>query len=141
MAEDRDAIGERIRTFREALGLSQEEMAKWIVDLVGAGTRGSRISDWENTPKRHPYVLAAIALLHPDPRPCLKWLREGGTMPPLETLTPPATDVERLERDGRLLLRAAAALRVMNELSGEQPDELTARPFRRPPGASETGSA
>lgn len=133
MADDRDAIGGRIRAFREALGYSQDEMARWIAELVGAGTKGSRISDWENTPKRHPYVLAAIALLHPDPRACLAWLREGpdGAMPPLARPEgPPASDAERLERDGRRLLRAAEALRVLSAVAGaplaEEVQELRA---------------
>lgn len=86
-------LGEKLRAFREALGWKQATMARKLNELVGNDDEvtGTRFSEWENDRKpMNNYILAAIALLHPDnPAGCMVWLRGAvTTMPPIRAMMP-----------------------------------------------------
>lgn len=72
------SLGERIRFYRQTLGLSQLELAR----LVGSG-RAATVSNWERdqtTPERG--TLRTLADLSSDPEDTLIWLEYGGTARP-----------------------------------------------------------
>lgn len=74
---------DRIEELRRALGFNTlEDMAAELREIAGVRTVGARFSEWKSR-KPSPEMLATISLLHPNPRACLKWLREGGEMPPV----------------------------------------------------------
>ena len=74
-------LGDRIEKLRKSLHYNTlDEMAEAMRDFIGTGTTASRISEWK-AGKGSAESLAALAMLHPDPRACLAWLREGGDSP------------------------------------------------------------
>ena len=114
MTAKTDAIGGRVRQFREELDISQEEMGTRIAALVGGGTNSTRISEWERGVGRSPESLATVAFLHPRPRMCLLWLRNGGEMPGIrvdwaDRPREGESDADYLRRKGGALVRLGEA--------------------------------
>ena len=93
--------GNRLQLLREALGITQAEMAAAV-----RVRRQATVSDWENpkdTDRDHPVPPGALRLAadlcHND-REVFRWLEEGGTMPAILRISSPAPSEPTGRADG-----------------------------------------
>lgn len=78
---EQNAVQQRLLDLLAYLGLSQEELARRLRHM-GARTGSSLVSLWVTGGRQISfYSLAAVSLMHDEPRRCLQWLVHGGPMP------------------------------------------------------------
>lgn len=109
--------GERLKLFRERLGMTQAELAPHA-----GTTRAGTVSTWEQSESIDPGVLRLVADLCLNGREVYAWLKDGGPMPNLLRFVPGARPEEAWEGERRTV---AARLRALaNELDPPPPATL-----------------
>ena len=108
----------RLKRLLYELDVDQTEAAERLTEIIGEEVKPRRFTDWWKTPPDK-YSRAMIALLHPDPWACVKWLLEGGDFPRIHVdRNEPASDADLFRKEAQRLLRAAEALDIATGKGG-----------------------